>query len=230
MSNSQSFSLEDFAGKVRLFPLPNLVLFPHVMQPLHIFEPRYRSLLEAALGDDRLIAMAILAPGWESDYEGRPALYPTACLSRVTTYHRLEDGTYNVLVLGLRRIKLLHELAPARDFREATIELCEDFCPPSRRQVEQQLRDRLAHAIRNTDCLPREAWQQLEPSFGDNLSLAALTDVLSFLMNLDVTAKEALLADTDICRRAKRLLKLLDDPSCGGPSSDSDYPPEFSVN
>jgi Lon protease-like protein len=67
---------ENFSGKARLFPLPNLVLFPHVLQPLHVFEPRYRQLLEEALADDRLIAMAVLAPGWESDYEGRPALRP----------------------------------------------------------------------------------------------------------------------------------------------------------
>ena len=75
-----SFSFEGFSGRVRLFPLPNLVLFPHVMQPLHIFEPRYRHLLEDALADDRLITMAALKPGWETDYEGRPPLYPVACL------------------------------------------------------------------------------------------------------------------------------------------------------
>ena len=69
-------------GVARLFPLPNLVLFPHVLQPLHIFEPRYCDLLEAALADDRLIAMAVLAPGWEKDYEGRPPVHPIACLGR----------------------------------------------------------------------------------------------------------------------------------------------------
>src|SRR5215469_8637081 len=92
-----SFSVTDFAGTVRLFPLPNLVLFPHVMQPLHIFEPRYRNLLEDALAADRLIAMALLEPGWESDYEGRPPLGTMACLGRVATHHRLPDGTYNLL-------------------------------------------------------------------------------------------------------------------------------------
>ena len=58
-----SFSFEDFSGTVRLFPLPNLVLFPHVMQPLHVFEPRYRELLEDALEDDRLIALIEAALG-----------------------------------------------------------------------------------------------------------------------------------------------------------------------
>ena len=66
------FTPAEFSGIVRLFPIPNLVMFPHVMQPLHVFEPRYRDLLEDALANDRLIAMAVLEPGWESDYEGQP--------------------------------------------------------------------------------------------------------------------------------------------------------------
>ena len=51
---------DDFAGQARLFPLPNLVLFPHVMQPLHIFEPRYRELLEDALALEDAGAFAIV--------------------------------------------------------------------------------------------------------------------------------------------------------------------------
>ena len=57
-------TLENFTGTVRLFPLPNLVLFPNVAQPLHVFEPRYRQLMADSLAADRLIAMALLQPGW----------------------------------------------------------------------------------------------------------------------------------------------------------------------
>ena len=74
-----------FKGVVRLFPLPDLIMFPHVMQPLHVFEPRYRALLNDALNSDGLIAMSMLAPGWEADYEGRPPVLPYACLGKVVT-------------------------------------------------------------------------------------------------------------------------------------------------
>ena len=67
-----AFSPDQFSGLARVFPLPNLVMFPHVMQALHIFEPRYRAMLEEAIEDDRLIALGVLAPGWEQHYEGRP--------------------------------------------------------------------------------------------------------------------------------------------------------------
>ena len=62
--------LDDLAGtgnrEVRLFPLPSVVVYPHVVQPLHIFEPRYRELLEDALADDQTFAMSVPMPGWQA--------------------------------------------------------------------------------------------------------------------------------------------------------------------
>ena len=82
------FNADTFSGVARLFPLPNLVLYPHVMQPLHIFEERYREMLEDALAGDKLIAMAVLEPGWETDYESRPPIAKYACLGKVVAHHR----------------------------------------------------------------------------------------------------------------------------------------------
>ena len=111
------FDANTFSGVVRLFPLPNLVLYPHVMQPLHIFEDRYREMLEDALADDQLIAMALLEPGWEHDYDSRPPVAPLACLGKVVAHHRLEDGRYNLLLLGVQRVRIVEELDPLRSFR-----------------------------------------------------------------------------------------------------------------
>ena len=62
-----------------LFPLPNVVLFPNVFLPLHIFEPRYREMVADAIAGDRMIGMVLLRPGWENNYEGRPPVYPIGC-------------------------------------------------------------------------------------------------------------------------------------------------------
>ncbi len=83
--------LADFTGVARLFPLPNLVLFPHVMQPLHIFEPRYRQMTADALTSDRLIAVVLLRPGWEAEYPGRPPINPVACLGKIVAEQRLHN-------------------------------------------------------------------------------------------------------------------------------------------
>ena len=228
-----SFSFEEFSGRVRLFPLPNLVLFPHVMQPLHVFEPRYRELLEDALDDDRLITMAILAPGWEVDYEGRPPLYPIACLSRITTHHRLDDGTYNVLLLGLRRVLLKRELEPIGSFREAEVELCEDYWPPQQTATRRDLHRRLREAfIKILPALP-EAHEQLDQLLGTDVPLGVLTDVISYMLDIDLSDKEALLAQVNVHRRAEMLLKHLavatiEPQTC--PSTELAFPPQFSAN
>jgi ATP-dependent Lon protease len=228
-----SFPPGDFSGEVRLFPLPNLVLFPHVMQPLHIFEPRYRCLLEDALATDRLIAMALLAPGWESDYEGRPPLCPMACLGRVTTYHRLKDGTYNLLLLGLQRVRVVREIAPRRPYREAKVVLCEDrypACPqPSVRVLRKRLRDAF---VRVLPLLP-EAQEQIDQLLAADIPLGMLTDVIGFMLEIEVGRKETLLAEPDVHRRAEMLLEHIEAIAAspaGQDASAADFPPRFSVN
>ncbi|MGA2257601.1 MAG: LON peptidase substrate-binding domain-containing protein [Thermoguttaceae bacterium] len=227
------FAPRDFSGKVRLFPLPNLVLFPHVMQPLHIFEPRYRCLLEDALTTDRLIAMALLAPGWESDYEGRPTLCPMACLGRVTTYHRLEDGTYNMLLLGLQRVRMVREIEPRTLYREAEVCLCQDcypVCPnPTGRVLQQQLRDAF---VRVLPLLP-EAQDQMDQLLATDIPLGVLTDVISFMLEIEIGYKEMLLSEVNVHRRAKMLLEHLEaitTAPAGSSCSASAFPPRFSVN
>src|SRR6266496_3253962 len=109
--------LSDFGGIARLFPLPNLVLFPHVMQPLHIFEPRYRQMTADALDSDRLIALALLQPGWEANYDGKPAIQGIACLGRIAAEQCLDDGRYNILLRGLSRVRIVEESPTGKLYR-----------------------------------------------------------------------------------------------------------------
>ena len=84
-----------------IFPLPNVVLFPNVFLPLHIFEPRYREMVADALKSDRMIGMALLRPGWQREYEGRPAVYPIGCSGVITHVDQLDDGRYNIVLRGV---------------------------------------------------------------------------------------------------------------------------------
>src|SRR5262245_34178887 len=104
-----------------LFPLPNVVLFPNVFLPLHIFEPRYREMVADALATDRLIGMALLRPGWERDYEGRPPIYPIGCSGVITHAERLPDGRYNIVLRGLERFRILEEDS-SRSYRRAAVD------------------------------------------------------------------------------------------------------------
>src|SRR3954452_24574228 len=104
-----------------IFPLPNVVLFPNVFLPLHIFEPRYRDMVADAIETDRLIGMVLLKPGWEHAYEGRPAVYPIGCSGVITHVDRLPDGRYNIVLRGVERFRILEE-DHARSYRRAVVE------------------------------------------------------------------------------------------------------------
>ena len=104
-----------------LFPLPNVVLFPNVFLPLHIFEPRYREMVADALAGDRMIGMVLLRPGWERDYEGRPPVYPIGCSGVITHCERLADGRYNIVLRGIERFRIVRE-DHARSYRRAVVE------------------------------------------------------------------------------------------------------------
>src|SRR5579864_5212244 len=126
MSDEQS-PLAGFDGTARLFPLPNVVLYPHVMQPLHIFEPRYRQMTADALAGNHMIAMVLLEPGWETSYEGAPPIHDVACLGKIVADNRLDDGRFNILLRGLCRIRIDHEMPQATPYRQARVELLEDI-------------------------------------------------------------------------------------------------------
>src|SRR5215813_14728033 len=108
-----------------LFPLPNVVLFPNVFLPLHIFEPRYREMVADAIAGDRMIGMVLLRPGWERDYEGNPAVYPIGASGVITHFERLADGRYNIILRGLERFRILEE-DRSRAYRRAVVERLTD--------------------------------------------------------------------------------------------------------
>jgi Lon protease-like protein len=94
-----------------IFPLPNVVLFPRMPLPLHVFEPRYRRMVADALDSHRAIGMVLLQAGWEGDYEGRPPVYPIGCAGLIERCERFEDGRYNLLLKGVARFRVAAERA-----------------------------------------------------------------------------------------------------------------------
>ena len=99
----------NFFKAVPIFALPNVVLFPRAVLPLHIFEERYKTMTADALKGRRLMAMALLQPGWEKDYYARPAVDPVVCIGEILNHEQLPDGKYNFLLQGIIRAKIVRE-------------------------------------------------------------------------------------------------------------------------
>lgn len=221
---------DDFDGTVRLFPLPNFVLFPRVAQPLHIFEPRYRQLMADALGADRLITTALLQPGWEQQYNKRPAIHDVVCIGRVLNEQRLEDGRYNFLLHGLARARILNEHTPAAPYRMATVELVEDV--PAVEVEAVQLRGEMAEAAAPFFGGHPGAREQFRRLVDSPITLGGLCDVFAFALPVDAEGKQRLLAEADVAARARMLLSLLEGAPRpeGQPSPTRRFPPGFSLN
>ena len=129
-----------------------------------------------------------------------------ACLGRVTSSHRLEDGTYNVLLLGLCRVRIVAELPPEKSFREAEAEVCADRCPPRDAVESAALHRRMRDAFPKIAPRLPEAQEQLDQILGHDVPLGVLTDVIGYMLDLEVAEKEALLAECGVHRRAELLL------------------------
>ena len=222
-----------FSCVARLFPLPNLGLYPHVMQPLHIFEDRYREMLEDALATDQLIAMAVLQPGWEDDYESRPPVVEYACLGKVVAHHRLKDGRYNVLLMGVQRVRIIKELEPLRSFRQARVELiedCYDFDSPADRK---NMHERLLTAFRKHLPCACQLPEQLESMLTADLPLGLLTDLAGYALPLESDVRLQLLAECRVRCRAEILLAEVEKlVAAAGPAEPGKraFPPVFSEN
>jgi Lon protease-like protein len=229
--NHDPTGLGDFGGTARLFPLPNLVLFPAVVQPLHIFEPRYRRLMADALAGDRLMALALLRPGWEDDYQKSPPIYPVVCLGRIFKEERLADGRYNLLLHGLSRARVAEEQKSDLPYRTARVELLGEGPDPAG-EAGRELRKRLRAQMERWLASQPAALDQLDKLLKSGLSLGTLCDIFAFALPLESELKHGLLAETDPGRRVGQLLTHLDAlPSPEPPPASSrKFPPDFSTN
>src|SRR6185369_2025719 len=110
----------DLPSFIPIFPLPNVVLFPEVPLPLHIFEPRYRSMVRDALAGSGLIGMVLLRDGWESEYHAAPEVYRVGCVGKIVETTPLPDGKFNIVLTGLREFEIVSEQRE-RLYRQASV-------------------------------------------------------------------------------------------------------------
>lgn len=223
-------ALQSFSGVARLFPLPNVVLFPHLILPLHIFEPRYRQMTTDALAGDRFIAMVLLQAGWESEYDSRPAICPVGCLGRIQADQRLPDGRFNIQLRGLTRIRILQELDNGKLYRSAKVEMLQE--QPTPPDLEKKLRSTLLQVVPGWCQSLGPAAEVFPKVIQSNLPLGIVCDVLGFSLPLSVEFKQELLEELIADSRARLLLDFLkkNSPPEVLPPPQPPFPPEFSTN
>ena len=188
-----------------LFPLPNVVLFPNVFLPLHVFEPRYREMTADAIASDRMIGMLLLRPGWERDYEGRLPVYSIGCSGLITHFERLADGRYNIVLRGIERFRIVQE-DPALIYRRAMIEpIPEQEISGDDRAVIRRERSKLEAML-----APAVERSGADPKLPSAMNDEDLVNALAQYLDFEPLEKQALLEQRSLRARAESLVELLE--------------------
>ena len=190
---------------VPVFPLPNVVLFPHAVVPLHVFELRYRTLVRDALSGERLIALALLKPGWEREYHGSPEFHALGCLARFEEVEWLPDDCYDLKLLGLSRVRLG---APVREYpyRAVRVELLPEAPYSEDDAVVKSERHALLGLYRRLAGPPERAPEEGGP--GDGLPFVSLVNGVCMAAPLEAEERLGLLALDSVVERGHRVCEL----------------------
>jgi Lon protease-like protein len=191
-------------NRLPVFPLPNVVFFPKTYLPLHIFEPRYRQMVADTTMGNRCIAMALLKEGWETDYYGNPAIYPTLCVGRIMSVQPLPDGRSNILLQGLERCDIQGEHFE-KPYREATIRLKPRFSEEALSTgIRRALIELLSRYLETRE--DSAAWQGF---FREEVGDEVLVNTLSTYLECTPLEKQFLLEADGLGQRARRLNDLI---------------------
>ena len=222
----------DFKNIVRLFPLPNLVVYPGVIQGLHIFEPRYRELMHDSMAADMLITMAVLKPHWEATANKSPAVYQTVTIGKVLTHTEQEDGSFNLLLIGASRARISNEIATSKPYRLAEVTLLDDYCDATA-EKEALLRESLVTEFRKTFSLEKQLDKDsVEGLINEDLPFGILCDLICYSLGVTVPKQVEILETLETSLRAEKILDLIRKKQNGQlpDGKKIGFPPDFSMN
>lgn len=210
LSLFQDEILNSSLKNIPIFPLPGLVLLPGEPLPLYIFEERYKLLAEFALAQKRLMVLAHLKPGWEKHGEEKDKIYDVAGLGRIVLDEKLSDGRFNLVLLGLKRVRI-KEIVREKPFQQAKIEILPEISSPGLFPQSSSLENEIFALISqvgklNNEHLEEELIKMIENFSYQKLSLGTLTDLVSAYLPLASREKQMILEETDIVKRAEKLI------------------------
>lgn len=198
-------NLQNFSGIVPLFPLATVVFFPHTLLPLHVFEPRYRQMVNDVLNHERIIGMVLLKPEWEKSYYANPPIYSVACMGRIVSSEALEDGKFNVVLYGLKRVKIL-EIVKDLPYRLSRVKILEDVQGTN----EEAYRERIAELISRWNRMLGKEQESHKINIDTELTLGNMTDALSSSIVSNVFEKQELLEEDNVQERGEKILNNLE--------------------
>ena len=186
-----------------IFPLPDVVMFPHALLPLHVFEPRYRKLTQDALASNRLMGLALLIED-EVAGESPPRFAPILGVGEIVMAQELPDGRFNLVVRGRARIEIAQELTTDEPYRVIVGKVRADL--PVKSHAELADADQALRALvgRLAENIP-EGGELLRQVVASQATPEELADVLAAALVVDVPKRQRLLETRDLVKRIERV-------------------------
>jgi Lon protease-like protein len=193
--------VEAAAGRLKVFPLPSLVLFPGTVAPLHIFEPRYRAMVKDALATDNVFALAQVPPHAVPELAGTPPLHPIVSAGLISLHQELPDGRYNLVLTGVCRARVIAEHPMDKLYREVQAELLPDATANA--EIELALRRAVLEVAAR---LPEKASEPFV-KVASRAKGGGLADVVAATLVNNVPRRLELLDELDVDKRLAEVLK-----------------------
>lgn len=185
--------------KIPIFPLPNVVFFPKVFLPLHIFEERYKCLIHDALRRDQKIGMILLQEGWERDYFGVPPVHQIGCVGKIEAHEKLPQGRFNILLRGLSRFRIT-DFVQEDPYRIARVRLLDD--DPLLLETDQQMHEREVFLNQFLRYLNEVLGIELEEHKLDRTaSLESVVNQVAAVLDIPIVQKQQLLEMSGVAKR-----------------------------
>jgi uncharacterized protein len=203
-------TLPDLSAGIPVFPLPGMALFPHTHLPLHIFEERYRNLVEDTLhkpNHEHCFAMGSALPDGAHDTVGKPPVFRYAGVGRIVEYSRVPDGRFMLVLRGLGRVRLGNEHEPVNGYRLFSAEWLPDVHTSQGGGWEANLGLELK-ALALT--LLREQAERFRELMADEIDLGALTDMICGYLPLPPEFKLEQIATANVIERAAATISHLE--------------------
>lgn len=195
----------NFGRPMPVFPLHGVVLLPHAVLPLHIFEPRYRQMVDHALDGAGQVAMGVFeGDQWRQEYHGMPPIRPMVCVGQIVQHERLPDGRYNILLQGVCRARITDELPPDADrmYRAAALRPTES--KPADDTALPGVRERLRGLFSERPLKDLTAAQGISGVLQSTAApTIAVLELISASIISDNELKYRLLAEPDAASRAE---------------------------
>jgi len=194
----------DALAALPIFPLPNCVLLPGGLLPLHVFEPRYRELTRDCLAGHHLMGIARLRPGYQTGYHGKPPIYERCGVGKIICSEELDDGRFVLLLRGVGRAELARELSGERTYRVVEArQLVDGVVDPAEATDHRRrlitLCDRLAEVIEQGGPQLRDLVRSVDDP-------GACADAVAAALIMDADARQELL---EACCPVMRLQRTL---------------------